>query len=146
MIKDTYQIEIDNPANSISVQLTLFKLGYRWDDGPLGQKVQFIDAKYLTIHYYSDGSGGIRWSDIDQGYDTIHYIDGKFRVKHYPQLVVPARDKWRDEIQLNQTLDNNPMLNAYRKNRNSNGNRWSSGVEQLCEYILYLEDKLDLNV
>lgn len=141
MIKDDYQIEVTSPANSISAQLKLFKLGYRWDDGQFGQKAQFVDAKYLTIHYCSPAQGLIRWSDIEQEFDTIHFKDGKFCIKHYPQLVVPARNKWRDEITLNQTLNNHPMLEDYRANRDSNGFRAASSVERLCEYILYLEDR-----
>lgn len=142
MIKDDYQIECTSPANSISAQLALFKLGYRWDDGQFGQKVQFVNSKYLTIHYYSPGRGQLRTSDIEQEFDTIEYKNGIFRVKHYPQLVVPARDKWRDEITLNATMDNHPILNEYRERRDSNGFRMNSGVEKLCEYVLYLEDKI----
>lgn len=141
MIKDVYQIEVSSPANSISAQLALFKLGYRWDDGQKGQHAQFVNAKYLTIHYFSPGTGMIRASDDDQGFDTIQYKDGKFRVKHYPQLVVSARDKWRTEFELNQTMDTHKILNDYRVGRGSNSFRINSNVEQLCEYILYLEDR-----
>lgn len=141
MTKDDYQIEVTSPANSISAQLALFKLGYRWDNGQCGQHAQFVDAKYLTIHYYSPGRGQIRWSDIEQDYDTITFDKGVFRIKHYPQLVVSARDKWRDEIQLNQTMGGHPILNEYRAKRDSNEFRINSGIEQLCEYILYLEDR-----
>lgn len=143
MIKDTYQIEVANPANSISAQLTLFKLGYRWDDGQCGQHTQFVDAKYLTIHFISPAQGLIRWSDIDQDFDTITFDKGVFRIKHYPQLVVSARDKWRDELKLNQTLNNHPILNDYRKNRDSNQFRMNSSIERLCEYVLFLEGKIN---
>lgn len=140
MIKDDYQIEVANRANSIAIQLTLFNLGYHWES-PYGQKVQNTQAKYITFHY-NLGVGLIKCSDTPQDFDTIEYKNGIFRVKHYPQLVVPARDKWRDEITLNATMDNHPILNEYRERRNSNGFRMNSGVEKLCEYVLYLEDKI----
>ena len=141
---NTYQIKPRNPAHSISIQLKLFELGYRWDDGQYGKHAQFVDTKYLTIHYCSQMVGLIRWSDIEQEFDEITFDNGVFKVKHYPQLVVPAREKWRDEIELNQTLVGHKLLDDYRKNRGSNSFRTSKIVEQLCEYVLFLEDKLNI--
>ena len=51
--------------------------------------------------------------------------------------LVEERDKWRKEFE-SRKLDNS-LLNDYRKNRDSNEWRVSRVVEQLCEYILYLE-------
>lgn len=141
-MKNIYQIEPRNPAHSILIQRKLFELGYRWDSGQFGNHVQFVDTKYLSIHYCNQHFGYIRWSDIDQEFDEITFEGGVFSVKHYPQLVVPARDKWRDEMELNQTLVGHKLLDDYRKNRDSNGFRTSKIVEQLCEYVLFLEDQL----
>ncbi|MNC36611.1 hypothetical protein D3C76_429810 [compost metagenome] len=141
MIKDDYQIECTSPANSIAIQLTLFKLGYYWESA-FGQNVQNTKAKYLTFHY-NGGRGLIKCSEVPQDFDTIEFKDGKFRVKHYPQLVVPARNKWRDEIILNETMDNHVWLNAYRANRDSNQFRMGREAERLCEYVLFLENKID---
>lgn len=141
-MKNIYQIAPRNPAHSILIQRKLFELGYRWDEGQFGKHTQFVDTKYLTIHYCSPEFGFIRWSDIDQEFDELTFEGGMFKVKHYPQLVVPARDKWRDEMELNQKLIGHTLLDEYRKHRDSNGFRTSKIVEQLCEYVLFLEDQL----
>lgn len=38
----------------------------------------------------------------------------------------------------------NPILNAYRENRDSNSWRIARITEELCEYILYLEEKINV--
>ena len=51
------------------------------------------------------------------------------------------RHKWRYEIE--RGLWSEPfVLQQYRANRESNLWRSTREVEKLCEYVLYLEDKL----
>lgn len=54
--------------------------------------------------------------------------------------LVKSRDEIRALIEANNSLDN-PILNAYKLNRDSEMWRVSKVVEELCEYILYLEGK-----
>lgn len=54
--------------------------------------------------------------------------------------LVKSRDEIRALIEANNSLDN-PVLNAYKLNRDSEMWRVSKVVEELCEYILYLEGK-----
>lgn len=133
-----YQIKVRNPAHSVSIQLALLNQGYRWYGMKNPEQVHNLDVEYLTFELI-DGVGTIAGELYEQDLDTVEYEDGIFRVKHYPQMVVPARNKWRDQIEMNKTLVGCPTLDRYRENRNSNGFRMGREVEQLCEYILYLE-------
>ena len=54
--------------------------------------------------------------------------------------LVKSRDEIRALIEANNSLDN-PVLNAYKLNRDSEMWRVSKVIEELCEYILYLEGK-----
>lgn len=135
-----YQIKIRNPAHSVSIQLALLKQGYRWYGMKNPEQVHNLDIEYLTFELV-DGVGTIDSELFEQDMDIVEYEDGIFRVKHYPQLVVPARNKWRDQIILNDGLIGCPTLDKYRTNRDSNGMRLPRELEQLCEYILYLEGK-----
>lgn len=54
--------------------------------------------------------------------------------------LVKSRDEIRALIEANDSLDN-PVLNAYKLNRDSEMWRVSKVIEELCEYILYLEGK-----
>lgn len=135
-----YQIKVRNPAHSVSIQLALLKQGYRWYGMKNPEQVHNLDIEYLTFALV-DGIGTIDSGLFEQDMDTVEYEDGIFRVKHHPQLVVPARNKWRDQIQLNDDLIGCPTLDNYRTNRDSNGMRLPRELEQLCEYILYLEGK-----
>ena len=133
-----YQIKVRNPAHSVSIQLALLKQGYRWYGMKNPEQVHNLDVDYLTFDL-ADGVGTIDSSLYEQEIDTVEYEDGIFRVKHHPQLVVHARNKWRDQIELNNGLVNCSILDRYRKERNSNSMRLPREIEQLCEYILYLE-------
>lgn len=135
-----YQIKVRNPAHSVSIQLALLKQGYRWYGMKNPEQVHNLDIEYLTFELV-DGVGTIDSGLFEQDMDTVEYEDGIFRVKHHPQLVVPARNKWRDQIILNDDLIGCPTLDKYRVNRDSNGMRLPRELEQLCEYILYLEGK-----
>lgn len=59
-------------------------------------------------------------------------------------MLVEQRNNWRKELEEGRKPDVTWIyLDDYRKNRDSDSWRMASGVEQLCEYILYLEDKVD---
>ena len=53
--------------------------------------------------------------------------------------LVNERNKWRDSFK-DKPLSHY-ILNDYRKNRDSEFWRVSKAFEQLCEYILYLENR-----
>lgn len=55
-------------------------------------------------------------------------------------MVVKDRNSIRASIEALGYLES-PILNDYRINRNSEVWRLSRAVEELCEYILYLEEK-----
>lgn len=55
--------------------------------------------------------------------------------------LVEERNKWRKEFEQGNKPDCQ-YLNDYRKYRNSEYWRASRYAEQICEYILYLEDQL----
>lgn len=55
-------------------------------------------------------------------------------------MVVKHRNSIRASIEALGYLESQ-ILNDYRINRNSEAWRLSRAVEDLCEYILYLEDK-----
>lgn len=137
-----YQIKPRNPAHSILIQLALFKLGYRWDTH-FDTTVRCMNTPYLIIR---TKQGLIDGDFFSHDYDAIEYERGVFSIKRYPQLVVNSRNQWRDEMKLNDGVIGNHILNTYRKERDSNQMRMSTPVEQLCEYILYLEEKARLNV
>ena len=109
-----YQIKIRNPAHSVSIQLALLKQGYRWYGMKNPEQVHNLDIEYLTFELV-DGVGTIDSELFEQDMDTVEYEDGIFRVKHYPQLVVPARNKWRDQIIMNDDLIGCPTLDKDRK-------------------------------
>lgn len=48
------------------------------------------------------------------------------------------RDIWKDQM-MNGTFKEPHILYLYRKHRNSDFWHSSTSIEQLCEYILYLE-------
>lgn len=137
-----YQIKPRNPAHSILIQLALIKLGYRWETH-FDTNVRFMNAPYLFIRVEQ---GLIDADFFSYDYDELTFERGLFFVKGYPQLVVNSRNQIRDEIKLNGGLVGNPVLNAHRRLRDSNQFRNSSVVEELCEYILYLEGKVRGNV
>lgn len=137
-----YQIKPRNPAHSILIQLALFKIGYRWDNH-FDTIVRCMNTPYLIIRV---DRGLIDADFMTHDYDEVTYERGLFLIKSYPQLVVNSRNQWRDEMKLNGGLVMHPTLNAYRKNRDSNQFRINSSVEGLCEYILYLENKIRANV
>lgn len=56
--------------------------------------------------------------------------------------LVSERDSWREEFE-NGNKPTSLALIEYRKYRNSETWRVSSQVEQLCEYILYLEREVE---
>jgi hypothetical protein len=56
-------------------------------------------------------------------------------------MLVEERERWRKEYEAGTKL-NSPILNQYRANRNSELWRVSRAVEQLCEYVVYLEREL----
>lgn len=56
--------------------------------------------------------------------------------------LVEERDSWRQMFEEGHKLDHHYM-SQYRKYRDSELWRMSSAVEQLCEYILYLESKIE---
>lgn len=55
--------------------------------------------------------------------------------------LVEEREAWYEDYQTGKSCAS-PLLEEYRWNRNSNSWRSSRAVEELCEYILFLEDKL----
>lgn len=57
-------------------------------------------------------------------------------------MLVQQRDSFRDNF-INGGKPTNKLLEDYRKHRNSELWRASRSHEELCEYILYLEEKID---
>ncbi len=55
--------------------------------------------------------------------------------------LVEERKKWRKEFENGKAL-NSPILDDYRNNRDSEMWRKTRLSERLCEYILFLEDKI----
>lgn len=137
-----YHIKPRNPAHSILIQLHLIRMGYRWETY-FDANVRNMNSPYLIIR---TEQGLIDNDFFSHDYDELTYERGVFSIKRYPQLVVNSRNQWRDEMKLNDGVIGNHILNKYRKERDSNQMRMSSPVEQLCEYILYLEEKARLNV
>lgn len=56
-------------------------------------------------------------------------------------MLTEQRNNWNIEFKKT-GMCNNVYLNNYRINKDSNSWRMSSGVEHLCEYILFLEEKV----
>ena len=56
-------------------------------------------------------------------------------------MLVEQRNLWRDEFIRHKLLDNS-WLNTYISNRESNLWRCSKHMEEMCEYILFLESEL----
>lgn len=56
--------------------------------------------------------------------------------------LVAEREQWAENF-INGNKPSNPALEDYRKFRNSESWRIHSSIEEVFEYILYLEKKLD---
>lgn len=139
-MNNKYLIEPRNPAHSILIQMALFKLGYQWefyDD----QIIRYSNCKFLTIK--NDGIRGlIDWETHRNDLPEVTFERGVFSIKHCCELVADSRKKWEDEMDLNQGLIGNMLLNKYRMHRNTNDFRVTRGIEQICEYTLWLEKQL----
>ncbi|QDP66510.1 MAG: hypothetical protein Tp1111DCM1126091_16 [Prokaryotic dsDNA virus sp.] len=59
-------------------------------------------------------------------------------------LATESRDLWKEQFELGYT-PSDIVLDDYRRHRDNPYWRVSSQVEQLCEYILYLEKELGRN-
>lgn len=57
-------------------------------------------------------------------------------------MLVDERNSWRDAFKQGDGPDVY-YLDLYRENRNSESWRMSGCVEVLCEYVLYLESKIE---
>ncbi len=55
--------------------------------------------------------------------------------------LLEERNRWRSEFAEGKSIDS-PWLEDYRKNRDSELWRSTRAMEKLCEYVLYLEEKL----
>jgi len=60
--------------------------------------------------------------------------------KENTENLVNQRDSWRRNFD-NGSKPSSPLLFDYRMNRDSTHWRVSSHVEELCEYILWLEER-----
>lgn len=56
-------------------------------------------------------------------------------------MLVDQRNEWRRAFESGKSLESK-LLQDYKNNRESNSFRMSRSVEELCEYILYLESKI----
>lgn len=56
-------------------------------------------------------------------------------------MLLEERKRWRQAFE-HGTRPISPLLSDYRKGRNSEQFRLSRVVEEICEYVLYLEDRL----
>lgn len=54
-------------------------------------------------------------------------------------MLVEQRNEWRRAFEVGESPIM-PMLDDYRKNRDSESWRFSSYLEKICEYVLYLEE------
>ena len=56
-------------------------------------------------------------------------------------MLVDQRNGWRKAFESGKAIES-ILLKEYKNNRESNSFRMTRSVEELCEYILYLEDKV----
>jgi acyl carrier protein len=68
--------------------------------------------------------------------DIINYIDHCSNVGY----LVKEREQWKKEFETGHIFL--PLLDTYKKNRNSDSWRSTHAIEKVCEYVIFLENKL----